>query len=215
MRHIIDRLIPVILTGILLTGFTSYRVSAPDAPVAVSKAEPVMFDIDKAHTTVGFKVRHLGLSNVTGTFADYAVRFTLDPADLTSMSVAARIEVASVDTGNERRDADLRSDNFFDAEQHPQIRFQSTSVTEVDGNAFKLAGDLTIHGVTKPVVLDGELIGVAPGPMGKQRVGIEAHTTIDRRDFGLTWNRLTEAGGVIAGHEVTIMLDIEAVQAGG
>lgn len=205
MRHTLFSLIPILLVGILLTGFAAHRAGPPTAERAV-------FEIDKSHSTVGFKVRHLGIANVTGTFSDYMARVELDPNDLSSMAVAARINVESVDTGDERRDADLRSDNFFDAAQHPQIRFQSTGVTEVNGNAFKLAGDLTIRGVTKPVVLDGELIGVVPGPMGKQRVGIEARTTIDRRDFGLTWNRLTEAGGVIVGHDVTIILDIEAVQ---
>jgi polyisoprenoid-binding protein YceI len=211
MRRTLYHLVPTLLVGILLTGFATHRDGAPDRPTEPPTSEPAVFEIDKAHSTVGFKVRHLGLSNVTGTFSDYMARVEIDPDDLSSTSVAARINVESVDTGNERRDADLRSDNFFDAAQHPQIRFQSTGVTDVDGNAFKLAGDLTIRGVTKPVVLDGELIGVAPGPMGKQRVGIEARTTIDRRDFGLTWNRLTEAGGVIVGHDVTILLDIQAV----
>ncbi|MEP0545825.1 MAG: YceI family protein [Rhodothermales bacterium] len=211
MRRTLFRIVPTLLVGILLTGFAAHRTEAPDRPTKPPTSERAVFEIDKAHSMVGFKVRHLGLSNVTGTFSDYMARVELDPTDLSSMSVAARINVASVDTGNERRDADLRSDNFFDAAQHPQIRFQSTGVTDIDGNMFKLAGDLTIRGVTKSVVLDGELIGVATGPMGKQRVGIEARTTIDRRDFGLTWNRLTEAGGVIVGHDVTILLDIQAV----
>ncbi len=213
MRHTLNRFLPALCIGIMLTGFTTHRAAAPDTPAVAPNAEPVVFEIDKAHSMVGFKVRHLGISNVTGSFSDYMARVQLDPDDLRSLSVAARIDVASVDTGNEQRDADLRSDNFFDAAAHPQIRFESTGVTEVNGNAFKLAGDLTIHGVTQPVVLDGEVLGVAPGPMGKQRVGIEARTTIDRREFGLTWDRLTEAGGIIAGHDVTIILDIEAVQA--
>lgn len=212
MFRFTHRLLPILFLGLMLTGFAWHAEDPPSSP---STVKSVMFDIDKAHSTVGFKVRHLGLSNVTGTFSDYAARVELDPSDLSTLSVAARIDVASVDTGNEDRDADLRSDNFFDVEQHPQLRFQSTGVTEVNGNTFKLAGDLTMHGVTKSITLDGELIGVAAGSMGKQRVGIEARATVDRRDYGLTWNRLTEAGGVIVGHDVTIVLDIEAVQAGG
>ncbi len=206
----------VVLT---LAGFSQRGAEPPaearaEAPAAPAAFEVAAFEIDQAHSTVGFKVRHLGLASVTGTFDDYTARLQLDPADLSTMEVAARIEVESIDTGNERRDGHLRSPDFFEAETHPDIRFESTDVTEVDGNAFKLAGDLTIHGVTRPVVLEGALLGTAEGPGGKQRVGIEAETTIDRRDFGLTWDNLTEAGGVIVGHDVKIFLEIEAVEAG-
>ncbi len=201
-------LIPVLLVAVALVGFALPDV--PDRPAS----EPTMFEIDKAHTVIGFKVRHLGIANVTGTFADYSTRVKLDPDDLSTMEVAARISAESVDTGNENRDNHLRSPDFFEAETYPDIRFQSTEVVAINGNEFELAGDLTIRGVTKRVVLEGELIGTAIGPGGKQRVGIEAETTIDRRDFGLEWNNLTEAGGIIVGHNVNIFLEIEAIQGG-
>lgn len=207
MRPTKTYLIPLLMLTVALVGV---GLPGADRP----SVEPTMYEIDKAHTVIGFKVRHLGIANVTGTFSDYSTRIKLDPDDLSTMEAAARIKVASVDTGNERRDADLRSPNFFEAETYPDIRFESTEVIAVNGNEFELAGNLTIHGVTKRVVLEGELIGVAQGPGGKQRVGIEAETTIDRREFGLEWNRLTEAGGVIVGHDVKIFLEIEAVQAG-
>lgn len=208
MRPILYRLSPLLLLAVALVGFTGPHVQrGSDAP------RRAVYDIDKAHSSVGFKVRHLGISHVSGTFVDYDVRLELDPNDLRSMSARARIDAASVNTGNVDRDDDLRSENFFDTATYPDIRFTSTGVDHVDGNRFKLAGELTIHGVTRPVVLDGELLGTTTGPMGKERVGIEATTTIDRHDFGLTWNRLTEAGGVIVGREVTITLVVQAVRA--
>ncbi len=195
----------LVLVG-TLAGFAS--VDSPAASV------PTVYEVDQTHSTVGFKVRHLGISTVTGTFADYDAQLRVDPADLSTMAVEATIRVESIDTGNERRDGHLRSEDFFEAETYPEMRFVSTGVTEVDGDAFKLAGDLTMHGVTRPVVLEGEVIGTAVGPGGKPRVGIEAGTTIDRRDFGLTWSRTTEAGGLLVGHDVRIFLEIEAVEVG-
>ncbi|MEM1042879.1 MAG: YceI family protein [Bacteroidota bacterium] len=198
--------IPVLFVAVALAGFA--LPAAPDRPAS----EPSMYQIDKAHSVIGFKVRHLGITNVTGTFSDYSTRIKLDPGDLRTMEVAARISVESVDTGNARRDDHLRSPDFFEAETYPDIRFQSTEVVSVDGSAFELAGDLTIHGVTQPVVLQGDVIGTAEGPGGNRRIGIEAETTVDRRAFGLEWNGLTEAGGIIVGHDVRIFLELQAVQ---
>jgi polyisoprenoid-binding protein YceI len=209
MRHPLYHLSPVLLLALALVGFVGLQ---PGAETEASQR--AVYTIDKSHSSIGFKVRHLGISTVTGTFSDYDVRLEVDPNDLKSMRARARIDVASVYTGNVDRDDDLRSENFFDVETHPEIRFESTGVEAVDGDRFKLAGELTIRGVTKPVVLDGQLLGTTTGPMGKERVGLEATTTIDRRDFDLTWNRLTEAGGVIVGHDVTIMLVMQAVRAG-
>lgn len=208
MRFTLYRLSPVVLLAVALAGF-----SGPQPEHADDGPRRAVYEIDKAHSSVGFKVRHLGISHVSGTFADYDVRLELDPNDLESMRARARIDVTSVTTGNMDRDDDLRSENFFDVANHPDIRFTSTGVERVDGNRFKLAGELTIRGVTKPVVLDGELLGTTTGPMGKERVGIEATTTIDRHDFDLTWNKLTEAGGVIVGRDVTIVLTMQAVRA--
>ncbi len=198
----------VLCSMLTLAGFTD------EPPETTDGARRAGYEIDMDHSAVRFKVRHLGIANVRGEFTSFAANLSMEPGDLSTLTTAARIDAASVNTGNLTRDADLRSDHFFDVEQHPHIRFTSTGVSDVNGNAFKLAGDLMIHGVTKPVVLDAKLLIAAPGPGGSARLGIEAVTTIDRRDFGLTWNNLTEVGGVIVGHEVEIVLEIEAVRAG-
>lgn len=191
-----------------LVGFSSA------APETTADARPVGYQIDLAHSSVYFKVRHLGIANVTGEFTSFAANLSMEPGDLSTLKTSSRIDAASVDTGNETRDADLRSENFFDVNQHPYIRFSSTGVTDVEGDTFKIAGELKIHGVTKPVVLDAELLGTAQGPGGQERIGIVAETTIDRRDFGLTWNNLTEAGGIIVGHDVKLIIEVEAVRPG-
>ena len=199
--------------------FLSSLVFAPttsaDATAQLTDGPPrASFEIDMAHSAVRFKVRHLGIANVRGTFDSFAANLSMEPGDLSTLETRARIDVASVDTDNLQRDEHLRSADFFDTETHPHIRFNSTGVTDVSGDSFRLAGDLTIHGVTKPVVLDAKLLGSAQGPDGRQRIGLEATTTIDRRDFGLTWNNLTEAGGIIVGHDVEITLEIEGAQLG-
>lgn len=183
------------------------RAAAPDPPSA--------YTIDKAHSSVAFRIRHLGLSNVRGAFSDYDASVRLDPADLRTLEVSATVRVASINTENTRRDDHLRSDDFFEVERFPAMRFVSTGVRSVDGDRFELEGDLTIRDVTRRVVLAGELVGVGTGAQGEQRVGIEASTTIDRHDYGLTWNRVTEAGGVVAAREVQIALDIQAIRQEG
>lgn len=197
-----------------LVGFSGGVPHPAFGAQTTANAPSSAYEIDGQHSAVRFKVRHLGIANVTGEFTEFAANLTMEPGDLSTLRTSARIDVASVDTGNETRDADLRSDNFFDAAQHPYIRFKSTGVSDVDGDTFKLAGDLTIQGVTKPIALDAELLGTVPGPGGTERIGIVAAATIDRRDFGLTWNKLTEAGGVIVGHDVKLIIEIEAAQAG-
>ena len=199
-------LLATLCSLLILPGFTG------EVPGTTEHAAIAGYEVDMAHSTVQFKVRHLGIANVTGEFTSFNANLEMEPGDLSTLRASARIDVASVDTGNETRDADLRSENFFDVENHPYLRFRSSGVPDVSGNSFKLAGELTIHGVTKPVVLEAELLGTAEGPDGSERIGIEASTTIDRRDFGLTWNNLTEAGGVIVGHDVEITIEIEAAR---
>lgn len=190
------------------TGPAVVPTESTDSPPRAS------YQIDRAHSAVRFKVRHLGIANVRGTFNSFNANLSMEPGDLATLQTRARIDAASVDTDNVQRDEHLRSADFFDVETHPHIRFESTSISDVNGDSFKLEGDLTIRGITKPVALDAELLGSAVGPDGSQRIGIEATTTIDRRDFGLTWNDLTEAGGIIVGHDVEIILEVEAAQAG-
>jgi polyisoprenoid-binding protein YceI len=151
---------------------------------------------------------------VNGAFTDYDATLQFDPADLRTLKATATIRVASINTGIERRDNHLRSADFFEAERYPEIRFVSKAVRNVQGNRFQLVGDLTIKGITKEVVLDVEFLGTAQGMQGELRAAFTAQGTIDRFDYGLQWNRLTEAGGVVVGREVTLLIDIEAVQEG-
>lgn len=183
-------------------------------PVQAPTAEVLNWTVDKAHSSIGFRVRHLGISFVNGVFKDYDVTLQFDPNDLSTLKATAVIRVASINTDNERRDNHLRSPDFFDAEKYPEIRFVSKEVRNIRGNKFELVGDLTIKDVTKEVVLDVEFLGTAQGMQGEQRAAFTARGTIDRFDYGLQWNRLTEAGGVVVGREVTLLIDIEAVHEG-
>lgn len=178
---------------------------------SIPTEEPSSWSIDVAHSSISFKVRHLGISNVRGEFLTYDAEVLMDGADLSTLAVDATIETTSIDTGNERRDNHLRSDDFFGAEEFPNMTFTSTGVTEVDGDTFHLAGDLTIRDVTKSIVLEGEFLGTAT--MGdSERAGFEATTMINRKEFNLSWDRLTEAGGFVVGHDVEIILELELIK---
>jgi polyisoprenoid-binding protein YceI len=204
----------LLLPAALLLAAFALAPAAPQAPEASAPTfEPGAYTIDQSHSTVGFRVRHLGISNVSGSFSDYDATLTFDPSDLRTLRTSATVRVASIDTRNERRDNHLRSDDFFDAERFPEMRFVSTGVRNVSGNRFQIEGDLTIRDVTRRVVLEGELVGQTTGGQGEPRVALEATTTIDRFDYGLTWDRMTEAGGLVASREVRISLDIAAVRA--
>lgn len=169
------------------------------------------FTVDRAHSNLGFKVRHLGITNVTGRFGDFAATLRVDPSDLTTLQTTATVQVASIDTGIERRDEHLRSDDFFDAANHPELTFVSREVRNVNGNSFELVGDLTIRGTTKEVVFDASYVGMAS--MGEsQRIAFEASTVINRFDYGLKWDRLTEMGGLVAAEDVRIELEIQGIQ---
>lgn len=177
---------------------------------------PSTFTVDKGHSQVGFKVRHLGISNVRGTFNEYDATVQFDPENLEALQVEATVDVSSIDTGIERRDNHLRSDDFFNAEQFPTARFVSTAVRNIDGNTFELVGNLTIRDVTKEVVFESEFLGTGE-QRGRQKAGFTAETTINRFDYGLKWDRLTEAGGLVVGENVEIILEmeLEAAQAEG
>ncbi len=168
------------------------------------------WNIDPAHSTVGFVVRHLMVSKVRGTFGDFTGAITI-AADGTP-SVNATIDVTSIDTRNEQRDQHVRSADFFDAGNHPTATFVSTSV-EADGSDYLVHGDFTLRGVTKPVTLEMEFNGVNPG-MGHGAVaGFEAKTVINRKDFGIDIEMPLETGGTVVGDKITINLEIEAVLA--
>lgn len=168
------------------------------------------WQIDAGHSDISFRIRHF-MSRVRGTFNQWEGTITGDSTDWSNASVAVTIQTGSIDTGHERRDNDLRSDNFFDAANHPTITFESRRV-EVQGTALTITGDLTIRGVTRPVVLTGQFLGSTSAGQGRARVGFEATTRIDRTAFGVTWNRVLEGGGVMLGDEVEIELAVEAVR---
>jgi polyisoprenoid-binding protein YceI len=164
--------------------------------------------IDPAHSTIGFTVRHMMVSKVRGTFADFTADIVTGDDPLQS-SVSATVQMASIDTGDDGRDQHLRTNDFFDVENHPTMTFRSTKVEPAHGD-HRLHGDLTIRGVTRPVVFDLELGGVAKDPWGNTRTGFTATGSINRKDFGINFNAPLETGGVIVGDKVTIELDIEA-----
>jgi polyisoprenoid-binding protein YceI len=170
------------------------------------------YQIDAAHTRLGFVARHAMVSKVRGAFKGFEGSFHLDAEDPTKSSVNLTIEVASVDTGVEQRDEHLRNNDFFDAPTYPQITFASTKIEPAGDQAFNVTGDLTIRGTTKSVTLQLELTGAAKDPYGNERVGFEGSTVINRKDFGVNFNAVLEAGGVMVSEKITLELDVEAVK---
>ncbi|MCA9680044.1 MAG: YceI family protein [Kofleriaceae bacterium] len=169
--------------------------------------------IDTSHSHVGFSVRHLMISKVRGTFGTWEGTIQLDEDDLAKSSVEVTIQVASVDTKEEKRDAHLRSADFFDAEQHPTMTFKSRKVEVEGGQVARVVGDLTIRGTTHEVTLEVEDLGKSKDPWGNERVGYAAKTRINRTDYGLNWNQALELGGVLVGEKVDIELDLEGIVA--
>lgn len=196
------------LVGMLLVaGWSQPTGDKIDIPAPV---EPGTYAIDMSHSEIMFKVRHLGISNVRGNFNDAEGTLTFANEDVSSVSIDVTIQAASVDTDNERRDNHLKSGDFFEVETYPTITFKSTEVKDVNGDTMTIVGDLTIHGVTKSVELETEFLGaIADARMGT-KVGFEAETKINRKDFGLAWNATLETGGLVVGDEVTITLAVEA-----
>ena len=171
------------------------------------------WSIDVDHSEVGFAVKHLMVSTVKGSFRKVTGTIVLDTEDITRSQVEAVIDTTSIETRQEQRDAHLRSPDFFDVENYPEITFRSTTVEKLGEDRLRVLGNLTIRGVTKPVVLDVEQAGRSKDPWGGERTGFSATTKINREDFGLTWNAALEAGGVLVGNEVKISLEIEAILA--
>ena len=168
------------------------------------------YTIDKDHTTIGFKIRHL-FSNVKGTFDQLDGTFVYVPDKPDQWTAAATIQAASINTRVEKRDNHLRSPDFFEVEKYPTITFKSTGVTDATPTGAKLHGLLAIHGVEKPVVLDLEIHGEGKDPWGNQRSGVTATARINRKEFGLNWNQALETGGVLVGDDVDIILEIEGL----
>lgn len=175
--------------------------------------QAAMYEIDPAHSSAQFAIRHLMVSTVRGDFRKVTGIANVDEKDVTKSTIEATIDVASIHTGIEKRDEHLRSPDFFDAAKYPTMTFKSKKIEKMGEEKLKVTGDLTLHGTTKEVVLDfeGNLTPVKD-PMGKTRIGGMATTKINRKDFGLAWNKALETGGVVVGDEVTITIDTELTQ---
>jgi len=182
--------------------------------LATPQTATTTWNIDPVHTVVEFKVKHMMISNVKGQFAGVTGVLALDETDLTESHLEASIDAASINTRDAQRDAHLKSADFLDVEKFPTLSFKSTDIRRAGDGELAVAGDLTIHGVTRKVVFTVEG-PTAPGkdPWGNTRRGLSATTKINRKDFGLTWNAALETGGILVGDEVTITLDVQFVKA--
>jgi polyisoprenoid-binding protein YceI len=171
------------------------------------------WEFDLAHSSINFAVRHLMVSKVRGRFTQWTGHLALDEQNPAASTTEVQIDASSIDTKEAQRDGHLRSADFLDTEKHPHILFRSTRVEVAGDRRYRVTGDLTIRGVTRPVVLDVEYAGRVKDPWGGERAGFTARTSIDRKDFGLTWNQALDAGGVLVGDKVEIDIEIEAVKA--
>ena len=184
-----------------------------NAPVAIPQTQTTTWNIDPVHSVAEFKVKHMMISNVKGQFTGVSGALTLDGEDIANSKVEATIDAASINTREAQRDAHLKSPDFFDVEKFPTLSFRSTKVTKSGEGELKVAGELTIHGVTRTVefAVEGPT-AAAKDPWGNTRIGLSAVTKINRKDFGLTWNAALETGGILVGDEVTITLDVQFVK---
>lgn len=211
------------LSGLTLVTVALAAMAAPAQGQAAPQAQqgpagqpqqaplpPNGWRIDYGHSGINFRVRHLGISWVNGQFRQWQGELIYDPARPEAASVTARIQTASVNTNSERRDNDIRSGNYLAVDSFPEMTFVSRQVQRVDDTHLRVTGDLTLRGVTRAVVLDTEVLGSLNGQRGR-RIAFTATTTINRHDYGVTFNRLTE-GAQVVGDDVRITIDIEAVQ---
>ncbi|MGH3751138.1 MAG: YceI family protein [Pseudonocardiaceae bacterium] len=171
------------------------------------------YDLDVVHSRLGFVARHAMVTKVRGSFAEFAGSFDLDASNWPASTAQVTIQVSSVDTGNEQRNGHLRTSDFFDAPNYPQIIFTSTRVEQTAEDTFAVTGDLTIKGTTRPVTINFGYTGQALDPYGNTRAGFEGSSTIDRTDFGITFNSTLDTGGVLVSNKITLELDISAIKA--
>jgi polyisoprenoid-binding protein YceI len=169
------------------------------------------YEIDKGHSEAAFRVRHL-VSKVQGRFTDFNGTVAIDAAKPEASSVAFTIATASINTDNEGRDKDLRGSNFFDVEKFPQITFKSSKIVASGKDKYSVTGPLTMHGVTKEVTLPVAFLGFAKDPWGGERAGFETSITLDRKDYGILWNKTLDAGGALLGDDVAVSISLETVK---
>jgi polyisoprenoid-binding protein YceI len=170
------------------------------------------FELDPTHTHIGFTARHMMVSKVRGTFSDWSGSVEGDPADPTAARAEASIRTASVNTGAEDRDKHLRSEDFFHAERYPEMTYRSTTVERIDDSNYKVSGDLTIRDITKPVVLNVEVGEPFEDGFGNERLGVSATGKLNRKDWGLEWNMVMEAGRLLVSEEARLEIDTELVR---
>ncbi len=191
----------IVIIALILTVFDQ---------LAVQGAE-VAYQVDPDHTVIGFSIRHMVISDVKGRFNKFSGVVAYDPEDISTLKASGTIDAASVDTSSRKRDEHLRSADFFDVAQYPNITFESARV-EKQGDGYVLFGNLTIRGVTKEVALPIMVTGPITDPWGKTRIGIEVNGSINRKDFGIVWGKVMDNGGLLIGDEVKIAINAEAVK---
>ena len=216
-----NRLLAVVVAAIFtisLAGkFVVSRVASAKSPDAKVNYLPIPagdYSIDPAHSIIGFAVRHLEINWVEGRFKDFSGEIHFDDKDITNSTVQFSAKVESIDTGVEPRNKHLKTPDFFDVEKYPNLTFKSSSIQRKGANSYVLLGDLTMKVVTKQVALPFTITGAVPDPWGNTRFGVEAHTKINRRDFGVNFGSSLPTGGFDVGNEVTINLQLEAVKPG-
>ena len=172
------------------------------------------YAIDPTHSRIGFVARHAMVTKVRGSFNEFEGSGVFDAENPTRSQLQLTIQAASIDTRNADRDGHLRGNDFFDMERYPEIRFASTGVEQLEAENYRVTGDLTIKGVTKPVVVDFEYTGTAVDPFNNVRIGLEGKTTVNRKDWGVNWNAALEAGGVLVSEKVTLEFEVSAIRTG-
>jgi polyisoprenoid-binding protein YceI len=170
------------------------------------------YTLDPAHSRIGFVARHAMVTKVRGSFKDVQGSGHFDAQDPSKSNLQLTLQVASIDTGNADRDAHLRSNDFFSMDEYPEIRFVSTSVEKIDDYTYNVTGDLTVKDVTKSLTIEFEVNGPVNDPWGNQRIGLEGHTVVNRKDWGVSFNVALEAGGVLVSEKVTLEFDVAAVK---
>jgi len=170
-----------------------------------------VYQIDPAHSSIAFSVRHLVISNVSGKFNEFSGTIFYDEQDFTKSTTQVNITTASIDTDNERRDNHLRGADFFETEKYPAISYKSKRIEKRD-NGYVAVGDLFMHGVAKEIEIQFSVVGKIVDPWGKTRIGLEGSATLDRNDFGLTWSQTMDNGGLVLGNKIKITLNVEAVK---
>lgn len=180
--------------------------------MATTTKAGTLWSVDKTHSEIGFKVKHMMISNIYGSFGDYSIKAETSHLDFSTAQIEFRANIASIRTGQSERDAHLRSDDFFNAERYPEMVFKSTSFVKIDAHQYELNGLLTIRDITHPVTLDVEYTGTAGDPSGHLMAGFSVRGKIKRNDYQLKWNVITDSGSVVVSDEVKILCEVQMLR---